>query len=119
MRAKHLERLAWTLELALVAFWLWFGIASAVSERAGWQNVVAHLLIPGGVFAIIAAIAWRWRMAGAILMIASGGAIFVVYPLLFAEFFPTPTIVFVLLTMAAPPVAAGVLLFEARRLAQR
>jgi len=119
VHAKHLERIAWSLEFAVVAFWLWFGVMSAVSERAGWQNVVAHLLVPGGVFAIIAAIAWRWRLAGAILMIAAGGAIFVVYPLIFGEFFPTSTIVFVLLTMAAPPVAAGVMLFEARRLAQR
>lgn len=119
MRAVHVERIAWGLALAVAVFWLWFGLASAASERLGWGNAVAHLLVPGGAFAAIAAIAWRWRVAGAILMIAAGATIFVGYPIVFGEFFPTSTIVFVLLTMAAPPVAAGVLLLEARHIAHR
>ncbi len=119
MRAVHLERIAWALTIGVVAFWLWFGLASAVSERLGSANFVAHILVPGGVLALIAAIAWRWRVAGAILMIAAGGTIFVGYPMVFGEFFPTSTIVVVLLSLAAPPVAAGVLLLEARHLARR
>jgi len=119
MQAVHFEGIAWSLTLAMVAFWLWFGVASGLSEHLGAGNVVAHLLVPGGVFAGIAAVAWRWRVAGAMLMIAAGGAVFVGYPILFGEFFPTATIVFVLLSMAAPPVAAGVLLLEARRLPRR
>ncbi len=119
MRAVHFERIAWTLIVSLVGFWLWFGVASAVSERLGWGNFVAHLVVPGGVFAVIAALAWRWRVAGAMLMIVAGGTIFAGYPIVFGEFFPTSTIVFVLLTMAAPPVAAGVLLLEARHHARR
>jgi hypothetical protein len=119
MQAVHFERIAWTLMLATVGFWLWFGVASGISEHLGAGNFVAHLVVPGGVLAGIAAVAWRWRLAGAILMIAAGGAVFVGYPILFGEFFPTSTIVFVLLSMAAPPVAAGVLLLEARRLPRR
>ena len=119
MRAIHCERIAWALALGVVALWVWFGAASAFSERLGWGNAVAHLLVPGGVFAGITAIAWRWRFAGALLMIAAGGAIFIAYPIAFGEFFPTSTIVLVLVTMAAPPVAAGVLLLEARHLARQ
>jgi hypothetical protein len=119
MRTMPVERIAWTLTLALVGFWLWFGVASAISEDLGTGNFVAHALVPGGVFAAIAAIAWRWRLAGAVLMIAGGGAIFVAYPIVFGEFFPTSTIVFVLLTLAAPPVAAGILLLQARHRARR
>jgi len=116
MRTVSFERVAWTIIIGVVAFWLWFGTASALSERLGWGNAVAHLLVPGGILAVIAAIAWRWRVTGAILLIAAGGTIFVGYPMIFGEFFPTSTVVFVLLTMAAPPVAAGVLLLEARHL---
>jgi hypothetical protein len=119
MQAVYFERIAWTLTLAMVAFWLWFGVASGITEHLGAGNFVAHLLVPGGVFAGVAAVAWRWRVAGAILMIAVGGAIFIGYPIVFGEFYPTSTIVFVLLSMAAPPVAAGVLLLEARRLPRR
>lgn len=118
MRAIYLERIAWILTLALVGFWLWFGVASAVSEDLGSRNFAAHLLVPGGVFAVIAAIAWRWRVAGAILMIAVGGIIVVGYPIVFGEFFPTATIVLVLMAMAAPPIAAGVLLLQARHVAR-
>ena len=114
MRAAYFERIAWSLTLAVVAFWVFFGVASGIDENLGWRNLLKHLLVPGGVFAGIAAIAWRWRLAGAILMIATGATIFVGYPMVFIEFFPTSTIVLVLLTMAAPPVAAGVLLLEAR-----
>ena len=114
MRASQFERLAWILVIALIAFWLWFGIASAASERLGWGNFLAHVLVPGGVFVGIAAIAWRWRVAGAILLIAIGAVIVVGYPIVFSEFFPTSTIVLVLLALAAPPIAAGVLLLEAR-----
>ena len=118
MHTVLLERVGWALTLALVAFWIWFGVASAVTERLGWENFGAHLLFPGGIFAIIAAIAWRWRVAGAILMIAVGGTICIGYPLVFREFLPATTIALVLLTMAAPPVAAGVLLLQARHLAR-
>jgi hypothetical protein len=119
MRAVYFERIAWTMTISVVAFWLWFGTASALSERLGWGNAVAHLLVPGGILAAIAAIAWRWRVTGAILMIATGAAIFVSYPIVFGEFFPTSTVVIVLLAMAAPPVAAGALLLEARHLRRR
>jgi hypothetical protein len=119
MRGSYVNRIAWTLILAVVAFWIWFGAASAASERSGWGNVAAHLLVPGGLFALIAAIAWRWRTIGAILMIAAGAVIVVGYPIVAGKIFPLSTIVFGLLTIAAPPIAAGVLLLEARHVARR
>jgi hypothetical protein len=81
-------------------------------------NFAAHLLVPGGLFAMFAAIACRWRTVGAILMIAAGATIVVGYPLVAGRVFPISTIAFVLVAMAAPPIGAGVLLLKARRLAQ-
>ena len=119
MHARHLDRIAWSLTVAVVGFWVWFGAASAAGERLGWGNVIAHLLMPGGLFAAIAAIAWRWRTVGAILMIAAGATIIVGYPILAARILPLSTIVVALSTLAAPPIAAGVLLLEARNLTRR
>ena len=115
MRALSPERVAWMLLGLLVAFWLWFGVASAVEEQFGWGNLLLHLLLPGGAFAIIAAIAWRWPLAGGALLIAAGFLVVVGYSLIDGEFYTTSTLVFVMLAMAAPPVAAGVLLMQSRK----
>jgi hypothetical protein len=112
MRGRWSQPLAWTLIALTTTFWLWFGTASAVSERLGVINTVIHLLLPGGAFLLIAAIAWRWRRLGAALLIVAGLAMAVAYPLTIGRRFPESTIVMVILTMAAPPFAAGVLLLE-------
>ena len=78
-------------------------------------NLVLHLFLPGGAFLVIACIAWRWRRLGAMLLIVAGFAIAVAYPLTTARRFPISTIVLVILTMAASPLAAGVLLLEEKR----
>jgi hypothetical protein len=115
MRALGLQRLAWTLLAFTTTFWLWFGTASAIGERLGVINVLLHLLLPGGAFLLLACIAWRWRRLGATLLIVAGLAIAVAYPLTAGRRFPASTIVMVILTMAMPPVAAGVLLLERKR----
>ena len=118
MRAVYFERLAWILLAMLIAFWLWFGLASALSEKLGWQNLVWHLLLPGGAFAAIAAIAWRSRFIGGILLIAAGALIVLLYSFAGGRFRPS-TLILLLLTLAAPPIAAGVLLVESTRYPQR
>ena len=115
MPARLLQPLAWTLIALTTAFWVWFGTASAISENLGVINLVLHLFLPGGAFLVIACIAWRWRRLGAMLLIVAGLAIAVAYPLTTGGRFPISTIVMVILTMAAPPLAAGVLLLEEKR----
>ena len=115
MRGRWSQPLAWTLIAFTTTFWLWFGTASAIAERLGVINALLHLLLPGGGFLLIAAIVWRWRRLGAILLIVAGLAIAVAYPLTAGRRFPASTIVMVILTMAMPPVAAGALLLERKR----
>lgn len=115
MRAPSLERTAWVLISMLIAFWVWFGVASAVEEQLGWRNVLLHLLVPGGTFAIIAAIASRWRYVGGVLLVVAGLLVVVGYSLIDGEFYTTSTLVLVMLAMAVPPVVAGVLLIESRK----
>jgi hypothetical protein len=110
--------LAWTLIVVVTAFWLWFGIASAVAERLGAMNWLGHLVVPGGVFVVTALVAWRWPVAGALLLIAEGLFIAIAYPLTFGRRFPIFTTIMVWLTMAAPPLVAGALLLADRRRAR-
>jgi len=106
---------AWTIILLATGFWLWFGIASAAGEGLGAGNWVAHIVGPGGILLATAAIAWRWPAAGATLLILEGLVVAVGYPLMVNQRFPITTIVFVLLTMAVPPIAAGGLMLLGRQ----
>jgi hypothetical protein len=108
---------AWTIILLVTGFWLWFGIASAAGEGLGAGNWLAHIAGPGGILLATAAIAWRWPVAGAVLLIVEGLVVAVGYPLMVHSRFPLTTIIFVLLTMAAPPIVAGGLLLLGRRAA--
>lgn len=114
MTARWTRWAAWTLIVLVTAFWLWFGIASAAAEHLGAMNWLGHLVVPGGVFIVTALVAWRWPVAGAVLLIAEGLFVAVGYPVTFGRRFPIITTVMVLLTMAAPPIAAGALLLTDR-----
>lgn len=114
MSPRWMRFLAWTLIVLVTAFWLWFGIASAVAERLGVLNWIGHIVVPGGVLVVTALIAWRWPMVGASLLIAEGLFVAIGYPLTFGRRFPLFTTVMVWLTMALPPAVAGVLLLAHR-----
>ena len=57
----------------------------------------------------------RWRTSCAALLIAEGLFVAVAYPLTFGRRFPIFTTIMVWLTMALPPLVAGVLLLLDRR----
>ena len=101
---------AWILVIVAIVFWLWFGIGSAAAEDAGWFNWLMHILIPGGVFIISAAVAWRWERTGGALLICEGvmATGFVVYGLLADRLWPS-TVLLMLLTLALPPLISGIL----------
>lgn len=101
---------AWILVIVAIVFWLWFGIGSAAVEDAGWFNWLMHILIPGGVFIISAAIAWRWGRIGGVTLIFEGvvAIVFIVLGLLADRLQPS-TVFLMLLTLALPPLIAGIL----------
>jgi hypothetical protein len=118
MSPRWIRPLAWTVILLVTAFWLWFGIASAVAERLGALNWIGHIVVPGGILVVTALVAWRWPIAGASLLIAEGLFVAIAYPLTFGRRFPLFTTVMVWLTMALPSMMAGVLLLVDRRAAR-
>ena len=114
MQTRNTERVAWVLIVCVAVFWLWFGIASAIGEDLGPANAVLHVLVPGGTFAIIGVLARRWRTPAAVALIAIGGFVAIVYPLVYLEFFAASTVALVVATMAVPPLVAGSLLLLSR-----
>ena len=118
MSPRWMRPLAWALIALVTAFWLWFGIASAVAERLGALNWIGHIVVPGGVLVVTALVAWRWPIVGASLLIAEGLFVAIAYPLTFGRRFPLFTTVMVWLTMALPAMIAGVLLLVDRRAAR-
>ena len=107
---RKTERVTWVLIVFMAVFWLWFGIATAIGEHLGPANVIYHLLVPGGTFAIIGGLARRWRTPAAIALIAVGAFVAIAYPLIYIEFFAASTVALVVATMAVPPLVAGILL---------
>jgi hypothetical protein len=68
-----------------------------------------HAAVPGGIFLISAASAWKWETVGGVLLVLEGLFVAAAYPVWAHGRFPVSTIVFVLSTMALPPIAAGCL----------
>ena len=66
--------------------------------------------LPGLALLSSVAIAWRWQLIGGILLVLEAAIIAVVYFMMTYSIFPHSTIIFVLLTMALPPLVAGSLL---------
>jgi len=93
-----------------IVFWLWFGIGSAYVERAGPFNWLMHILVPGGIFVLSALLAWRWEAIGGALLVSEGVvALAFIVTTFIAGRFTTSTLVLMSITLALPPLAAGVL----------
>jgi hypothetical protein len=118
----HATRLAYsarTLTALCALFWIWFGVASGIAEGLSPAGVVFHTA-PGVFLAAMLAVAWRWEGLGGTLLIASGLLIALLYGAMAIGRLPLGTVVFVLLTMAAPPLAAGALfLLDSERFKSR
>jgi hypothetical protein len=102
------------LAMLWAAFWTWFGLASGIAEGLGPAGVLMHT-VPFLPFVLLLLVAWRWEAAGGILLVLAGLFIAVAYPLVFRRM-PLPTTIFVLLTMAVPPLLAGILFLAHWRL---
>jgi len=104
-----------TAALLWALLWVFFGAASGFGEGESLGGIFLHTLMPGMVFLISALVAWKWEIFGGVLLVAEGLVVLIRYPFM-ARGFPPATIAFVLLTMALPPMLAGLLIcFSARK----
>ena len=96
------------LAMLWAAFWTWFGLASGIAEGLSPAGVLVHTAVPGLFFVLLLVVAWRWEALGGILLVLASLFMAVAYPLVFRRM-PLSTTIFVLLTMAVPPLLAGIL----------
>ncbi len=96
--------------LALVwAGWCTFCVlSSGLSDETGMIGTLKNGFWFGPAALVIALIALRWEMLGGVLLVLTGIAWSIVYPVDFSA--GTATVVFMLLTLVAPPLIAGIML---------
>lgn len=107
-----------TILVLWAAFWIWFGVASALSEGLPTAGIVAHAALPGLLFAAIALLAWRSERAAGILLLAIAGMILLAYDSMMGQ----NGLLFVLEVgsiLAGPPALAGLLFLMAYHHDQR
>lgn len=101
------------LALLWAGWWTFFAVAVVTSEGGNPVNILRFgwflTILPLG----MALIALRWDKPGGILLVIAGVAAAVLYPLLATA--SLGTIVFMFLAMAAPPLAAGIMLLLGSR----
>ena len=104
------RRAALILMVVAIVFWMWFGIGSAYVEQLGPFNWVTHIVVPGGMFILSLLLAWhREAPGGAVLVVEGILAMAFVSRAFLSGQFTTSTFVLMCLTLALPPVAAGIL----------
>jgi hypothetical protein len=94
-------------------WWVFFGIASGLAE--GGASLLRYLVFPPLAFIAVFAVFWRRERLGSLLLVLTGLLIAVGYPLTVGRDFSVGTTIVIELTMALPPLLAGVLVIAARR----
>ncbi|MBF8248973.1 MAG: hypothetical protein HW374_1773 [Bacteroidetes bacterium] len=101
-----LRRIARALILLWGFFWALFGLFSGLGEGGDVVGTVFHITVPGLIFFATAILAWWYEKLGGVTLLAEGLVVAISYPLVFRAMTPS-TVIFVLLTMALPPLLAG------------
>ena len=109
MEKKWMRYAAGALTLVWAGFWSFFGLASGIGEGLRPMAVLVHTTLPGLIFVASAVVAWRTHVIGAVVLLIEGLVVLIGYPVMNYHHFPFSTIVFVLVTMALPPLVAGFL----------
>jgi hypothetical protein len=100
--------------LAGSAWWLYFGVTRGSSQGLDVLGALLHTALPGVVFLVSMAIAWRWRFAGGVLLVIEGLFISIFGPMIFKHC-SFMSVALLLLTGSLPLLASGILLILSYR----
>lgn len=115
-RARRLTRnLARALALTWSLWWLYFGASSGLAGDLTLAGVLFRLTVPGLVFLVTTAIAWRWHTVGGSLLVLESLFILIVYLVNYSRLL-LDTTVFMLSMAALPPLVAGYMFLVSSRL---
>lgn len=107
---KQIRKIARVLTILWASGWILFGLSSGLYEGMTLQGMLLHTALPGLIFLLTTIAAWRWEVIGGKLLMFEGLLILVIFPVIAAGSIPFAGILFVILTMALPPLVAGFLL---------
>jgi hypothetical protein len=107
---KQIRKMARVLTILWASGWVLFGLSSALSEGMTPSGVLLHTALPGLIFLLTTIITWRWEVIGGKLLMFEGLFILVFFPVIAAGSMPIEGILYVILTMALPPLGAGLML---------
>ena len=109
-----MTRAALVLALVWGCWRIFFGIAARIGGKLGFIVTVIHAAVAGLIFLATAAVALKWRPAGAILLVLEGLAACVFYSLMALPRFPVLRILPTVLAVALPPLVAGTMVLVTR-----
>jgi len=69
---KWIRNTGRALAILWAGLWLLFGMLSGVGEGLDPVGIFMHTAVPGLIFLAAALIAWRWELAGGILLFIEG-----------------------------------------------
>jgi len=107
--------IARALALIWAGWWVLFGVASGIEEKLNPPGILIHSAVPGLIFLASVITAWRWESVGGVILLLEGLFVCIAYPTTMGKRFPLSTIFCVLVTMALPPLIAGLLFLVSRR----
>lgn len=116
-RARTTAALRWTARLLSAAWagWAaWFGMSIFIEQGISGTGL-AFVAFHCAVYLVSAAVPWFWEPAGGALLIFEGLMVGIGYPIMGDGVFPLSKVLFVVSTIALPPLAAGALFLAAWR----
>jgi hypothetical protein len=109
---RRRRRIGRLLVVVWVLFWIVFGLAISLGEHQNLIGTFAHI-VPGLVFLILGILTFTWPRGGALLLLATGVAVAILFPVWAHE--PLLTTVFIEVVMALPAIFAGALLLLSQK----
>lgn len=110
MRSDGFRIVGMSLGFLSGAWWVFFGVASGIAEKLKPVGILIHATMPGLLIVASAVAAWRWPVAGGVLLIVEGLAVTIGYPLMVwgTRLCNPTTIGFIFVLMALPLLIAGI-----------
>jgi hypothetical protein len=94
------------LALLWAGWWIFFAAASSIVEPPP-AGMLPRIAATGVLFLLLAVIPWRWEAVGGVLLALTGLFFAVAYPMAYSHL-PLPIRLMTAITLAGPPLAAGI-----------
>jgi hypothetical protein len=113
-RRKRLRRAGLIVGLSAAVWWLLFGIVSGNDMGLDFIGSLLHTALPGLIFLVNIAIAWKWESIGGMLLIVEALVTLAILSII-TNHCPQMNAALILLTMSLPLLLSGILFVISRK----